>query len=150
MMPIVIAMPVLQTGFMPMFNPLSAPPTTSDAAMSWATAYVNYVNAGGIFATPKKASLVSALTSAFNPELSGGGPAALMAALASFWVGLQVPAQAGAVLAFIPAGSTESRQPSNATPEQQAIGLATVIHNLTMMSVWVKPHAPPVPPMLIL
>lgn len=132
-----------------MFVKETAPATTELAAQAWAQAYVSYVIAGGIpAAVLKQGAFANALRTAFNPALLGGGPALLLSAMNVFWIGLPVPAQAGAVSLFIPLSpNTNSPQPPNATPQQQANGLAQVIAALTMGAVKVQPFVPgpPVP-----
>jgi hypothetical protein len=148
-MPVATATPVLASGFLPMFVPATAPATTQASAQMWANAYANYLVAGGIPAAKlKQAVLANSLTTAFNPNLAGGGPALFLQALALYWIGMPVPAQAGAVSLFAPiAPNVNNPQPDNATPQQQANGLAQVIAGLTMGAVKVQPFVPgpPVP-----
>lgn len=124
-----------------MFVPETSPAETRAAAVAWAAAYTDYVVAGGIPARPRQSMFADALTTAFNPALAGGGPALFLSAFQVFWVGLPVPAQTGIVVAFVPVGSVNSPQPDNATPAQQANGLATVISTLTLGAV--KVQVPP-------
>jgi hypothetical protein len=125
-----------------MFIPETSPASTSAAAKTWARAYTKYAVAGGVPATPKEASFARALEKAFNPELAGGGPALFVQALQTFWLGLPVPQQsAGVVTAVIPASGVTSSQPNNATPQQQANGLAKVISTFTLKAV--KVTVPP-------
>jgi hypothetical protein len=132
-----------------MFTPKTAPATTAAAATAWAAAYVAYIEAGGIpTAATRQSVFADALTVAFNPELAGAGIALFVASFNVFWIGLVVPAQAGTVVSFIPVSpNVSSPEPDNATPQQQANGLATVIATLTLGSVLVQPFAPgpPVP-----
>lgn len=148
-MPLSVVTTTLASGFLPMFVPETAPLTTAQAASQWAQAYTAYVVAGGMpTAVTKQAVLANSLTTAFNPNLSGGGPALFLQALEAFWIGIAVPAQAGAVSLFIPLSpNVNSPQPDNATPQQQANGLAQVIAGLTLGAVKVQPFAPgpPVP-----
>ena len=148
-MPVATATSVLASGFLPMFVPATSPATTQASADAWAKAYIGYVVAGGIpTAAAKQSSFANALATAFNPTLAGGGPALFLSAMLSFWIGLVVPAQAGAVSIFAPLSpSVNSPQPDNATPQQQANGLAQVIAGLTLGAVKVQPFAPgpPVP-----
>ena len=144
-MPLATATPVLATGFLPLFTPGFS--TTAQAADAWARAYAQYVVAGGIpAAVAKQPGLAAALTQAFNP--AGNGIPAFLQALTVFWLGLPVPAQAGAVAAFLPVNpNLTSSQPPDATAVQQANGLAQVMARLTMGAVKVQPFAPgpPVP-----
>jgi len=134
----------LAQGFSILFDPELAPATTEDSARQWAKAYTNWVVAGGVGAAKAKESvLAAALTVAFNPELAGAGPGLLTKALSSFWMGLPVPEQLSIVVAVIPTGSVNSSQPDNATPEQQAQGLAQVISAFTLGAVKVQLTAPP-------
>jgi hypothetical protein len=144
-MPVAVVTPVLAAGFLPMFVPETSPSTTQASADAWAKAYVAYVVAGGIpAASAKQVTFANALASAFNPNLAGGGPALFLSAMLSFWVGLPVPAQVGVVTLFLPVSpSVNSPQPDNATPQQQANGLAQVISGLTLGAVKVQLTAPP-------
>jgi len=143
-MPLSAHIDKLANGFLPMFDPEQAPSTTPDAAKAWAKAYTNWAVFGGVTAaTGKESALASALTTAFNPELAGGGPPLFIQALTTFWAGLPVPEQAAVVFAIIPSGSVNSPQPDNATPQQQAQGLASVIAGFTLGSVKVQLLAPP-------
>jgi hypothetical protein len=144
-MPLAIVTPVLAAGFLPMFVPETSPSTTQASADSWAKAYVAYVVAGGMpAATAKKSALASSLATAFNPNLAGGGPVLFMQALATFWIGMPVPAQLATAILFAPLSpNVNSPQPANATPQQQANGLAQVIAGLTLGAVKVQLTAPP-------
>lgn len=148
-MPLAPVTPTLASGLLPMFVPETSPATTQASADAWAKAYVAYVVAGGMpGATAKQSALASSLATAFNPLLAGGGPVLFMQALSLFWIGMPVPAQAGAVSLFVPLSpNTNSPQPPDATPQQQANGLAQVIAGLTLGAVKVQPFAPgpPVP-----
>lgn len=148
-MPIIAVTSILAAGFLPMFTAATAPATARAAADAWAQAYVNYVQAGGMpAASAKQAVFAQALLQAFQPELAGGGPALFMQALSTFWLGMPVPAQVGAVSLFIPSSlSVVSPQSDQATPQQQSNGLAQVVAGLTLGSVKVQPFAPgpPVP-----
>jgi len=148
-MPVSVVTSVLTAGFLPMFIPETSPVTTSASAKAWAAAYVSYVAAGGIpAAIAKQSALASGLETAFNPNLSGAGPSLFLSALNTFWLGLPVPAQAGAVSLFLPLSPiVNSPQPPDATPQQQANGLAQVIAGLTLGAVKVQPFAPgpPIP-----
>lgn len=148
-MPLAVVTPTLAAGFLPMFVAETSPATTKASADAWAQAYVNYVIAGGMpGASAKQAAFANALATAFNPSLGGGGPALFLQAMNVFWLGMPVPAQAGAVSLFVPTSpSVNSPQPANATPQQQANGLAQVIAGLTLGAVKVQPFAPgpPVP-----
>lgn len=140
-MPLSAVTSVLAAGLLPMFVPETAPSTTANAARDWARAYTQYAVAGGVPATPKESVFVSALETAFNPELAGGGPPLFIQALSAFWISLPVPEQTGTVTAVIPTGSVNSPQPYNATPQQQANGLAQVIASFTLGAV--KVTVPP-------
>jgi len=140
-MPLANVTSVLATGLLPMFVAETAPSSTKDAAETWAQAYTDYALAGGIPATPKKRAFASALAAAFNPELAGGGPTLFIQALSVFWQGLPVPAQAGVVTGVVPTGGVTSQQPDDASPQQQADGLAAVISSFTLSAV--KVTVPP-------
>jgi hypothetical protein len=142
-MPVAAVTSVLAAGFRPMFAAATAPLTTAKAANDWARAYADYVVAGGIPAARiKQAAFATALVTAFDPALAGAGPALMIQALLTFWIGLPVPAQAGTVTAFIPLSlDVSSPQPDNATPEDEARGLAQVISGLTLGAV--KVTVPP-------
>ena len=142
---------VLARGFDILFDQKLAPQSTPDAARVWANAYANYALAGGVPAALSRTDqLATALTTAFNPELSGGGPPIFIQALSTFWIGQLVSSPVlGTVSAVIPVGSVTSQQPDDATPIQQADGLAQVIAGFTLGSVWVLPTAQPAPPVLI-
>jgi len=148
-MPVSIVTPVLAAGFLPMFVPETSPATTRDSARAWASAYVSYVVAGGIpAASAKQDAFAAALETAFNPNLGGAGPSLFLSAMNVFWLLLPVPAQVGAVSLFIPTSpNVNSPQPPDATPQQQANGLAQVIAGLTLGAVKVQPFVPgpPVP-----
>ena len=149
-MPVVAVTSVLAAGLLPMFVAETAPATTSAAAKTWAGAYVAYVTAGGITGgQAKEDAFATALEAAFNPALGGAGPALFMSALGTFWIGLQVPAQTGVVTAFLPPSmSIDSPQPDDATPQQQANGLAQVISGLTLGAVQVTIPGPAITPLL--
>jgi len=148
-MPLSIVTSVLASGFLPMFVKETSPSTTRASADAWAKAYVAYVQAGGMpAASTRQTVFANALVSAFNPNLGGGGPALFLQAMNVFWLGLPVPAQVGAVSLFVPTSpNVNSPQPADATPQQQANGLAQVIAGLTLGAVKVQPFAPgpPVP-----
>lgn len=136
----------LARGFDILFDQEKSPQTTPAAAQVWANAYTNYAVAGGVAAAKaKEPVLASALTQAFNPNLAGGGPPLFIQALVAFWAGLPVPEQAGVVSAIIPSGGVNSPQPDDATPTQQADGLAATIAAFTLGSVKVQLLAPPNP-----
>jgi len=135
-MPITPVTPVLASGLLPMFKEATAPATTKLAAQLWAQAYTNYAIAGGIPALPNQIKLAADLEKAFKPELAGGGPPLFIGALAMFWLGLPVPYMTGVATAFTPTSSNvNSNQPDNATPENQANGLALVISGFTLGAV---------------
>jgi len=145
-MPLGAHITTLGDGFKILFDAEKAPQTTPEAARVWAKAYTDWAKIGGVpAATAKEAPLAAALTTAFNPELAGGGPPLFIQALVTFWAGLPVPEQAGIVSAIIPSGSVSSPQPDDATPDQQAQGLASVIAGFTLGSVKVQLLAPPNP-----
>lgn len=148
-MPLKSVEKVLAAGFLPMFNVETAAPSTREAAEVWAKAYTNYVVAGGIpAARAKEKGFAKALTAAFEPTLGGGGKSLFLAAMKIFWIGLPVPAQAGAVSIFAPRSTNvDSPQPGDATPQDQANALAKMIAGLTLGAVKVQPFAPgpPVP-----
>lgn len=128
-----------------LFDPELAPITTPDSARVWAKAYTDWAVIGGVVAArAKEPVLATALTAAFNPELGGAGPALFIQAIVAFWAGLPVPQQLGIVSAVIPTGSVSSPQPDDATPEQQAQGLAQVIAGFTLGAV--KVQVLPTPP----
>lgn len=143
-MPLAIATPTLAAGMVPLFSPGSS--TSGQAADVFASAYVQYAVAGGIpAAVTRRQALASALAQAFSSP--GGGIPLFLQALASFWIGLPVPAQAGAAL-FVPINpDLTSPQPPDATPIQQANGVAQMMARLTLGAVKVQPFAPgpPVP-----
>lgn len=146
-MPLTSQTPVLARGFDILFDQELAPVTTPDSARVWAKAYTTYVVSAGIpTATAKEAPLAAALATAFNPELAGGGPALFVQALSVFWLGLVIPYMlGGTVTVVVPTGSVNSPQPDNATPLQQADGLALTIAGFTLGAVKVLvPGAPPV------
>ena len=154
-MPLTSQTPVLARGFDILFDQRFAPTTTPDSARVWAQAYTAYAVSAGIpTASAKEAIFASALTVAFNPELAGGGPSLFIQALSAFWFGLPIPYppfNGGFVTAVIPAGSVNSPQPDDATPLQQADGLAQTIAAFTLGSVWATPNPiPPGVPILIL
>jgi len=135
-MPMAVVTPVLAQGLLPLFQVETAPSTTKGAAEVWADAYTKYAIAGGIPATPKQLGLAADLETAFNPELAGGGPSLFITALATFWMGLPVPYMAGTVALFSPSSSNvNSEQPDDATPVDQANGLAQVISGFTLSAV---------------
>lgn len=142
-MPVAVVTPVLAVGLVPLFRAETAPTTTRKAAEGWAQAYANYLVAGGIpEAQSRRSTLTGLLEHAFNPVLGGGGPSLFMNALQTFWLGMSIPAQAGVATAFIPATTNlNSPQPANATPEQQANGVALLISRLTLGAV--KVTVPP-------
>jgi hypothetical protein len=143
-MPVAPQTPKLARGFDILFDQEKSPATTPDAARVWAKAYTDYAVAGGVTAArAKEPVLAAALTTAFNPELAGGGPPLFIQALQAFWLGLPVPEQLAVVVAVIPSGSVNSPQPDNATPKQQADGLAATIAAFTLGSVKVQLTAPP-------
>ena len=135
-MPLTPVTPVLAQGLLPMFIVETAPSTTRAAAQQWARAYTAYAVAGGIPALPNQAALALDLEKAFNPELAGKGPPLFIGALSKFWMGLPVPYMAGAVALFAPTSSNvNSEQPDDATPQDQANGLAQVISGFTLSAV---------------
>lgn len=150
-MPLAGQEPVLARGFDILFDQKLAPQTTPESANVWAKAYADYALAGGVAGAQSRVGpLTAALTTAFNPELAGGGPPLFIQALAAFWLGQAVLSPVpGTVSAVIPAGSVTSKQPNDATPTQQADGLAQTIAAFTLGSVWVLPTAQPAPPVLI-
>src|SRR5690606_38999848 len=84
----------------------------------------------------RQLQLATDLTKAFDPERLGQGPSLFLQALAAFWIGMPVPAQGGTVTAFTPVSLTVNNpQPDNATPREQARGLAQVISGLTLGAV---------------
>jgi hypothetical protein len=145
-MPLSPQIPQLGQGFLVLFDPELAPITTPDSARVWAQAYTAWAIVGGVVAAaPKESLLASALTVAFNPNSGGAGPALFIQAIVGFWMGLPVPEQLGVVSAVIPTGSVDSPQPPDATPQQQAQGLAQVIAGFTLGAVKVQLIAPPNP-----
>jgi len=144
-MPVVAVTSVLAAGLLPMFTTGSSPSTTRASAEAWAQAYIAYVTAGGVVGgQAKETAFAAALETAFNPNLSGGGPALFLSAMSSFWIGLQVPAQLATATIFVPSSpSVDNPQPDDATPQQQANGLAQVIAGLTLGAVKVMLIAPP-------
>lgn len=150
-MPLAPQVSVLAQEFLILFDPELAPVTTPDSAKTWAKSYVQWCLAGGIpEAKAREPVLASALTVAFNPELGGGGPALFTQALLAFWMGMTIPEQAGIVVSFLPTGSTNSPQPDDATPLQQAQGLAQTISAFTLGAVKVQspPTTGPIVPLL--
>lgn len=152
-MPLTTQTPVLARGFDILFDQKRAPSTTADAAKAWAQAYTTYAESAGIpLARARETVLASALTTAFNPELGGGGPSLFIVALATFWVGLVIPYMVGTgpslASSVIPSGSVDSPQADDATPLQQADGLAQTIAAFTLNSVKVLVPAAPGPPIL--
>ena len=146
-MPLATQTPVLARGFDILFDQELSPQTTPDAARVWAQAYTSYAVSAGIpTAKAKEPALANALITAFNPELAGGGPVLFVQALSVFWLGLVIPYMAaGTVTAVIPTGSVNSPHPDDATPLQQADGLAQTIAGFTLGAVKVLvPGAPPV------
>jgi len=148
-MPLATQTPVLARGFDILFDPELSPQTTLDAARVWAQAYTAYAVSAGIpLARTREALLASALAVAFNPELAGGGPALFVQALSVFWLGLPIPyTGTGVVSLVIPTGSVNSPQPDDATPLQQADGLAQTIAGFTLgaVKVLIPPATSPVP-----
>jgi hypothetical protein len=142
-MPVAVVTPVLTAGLVPLFRAATAPTSTRKAAVDWAKAYAGYLVAGGIpEAQSRRSSLANSLERAFAPELAGSGPVLFMSALQLYWMGMTIPAQAGVVTAFIPTTTNlNSPQPANATPEQQANGVALLISRLTLGAV--KVTVPP-------
>lgn len=147
-MPVAAVTSVLAAGLLPLFVPETAPATTPDAADQWAKAYTDYIVAGGISAVHKQSAFAAALTTAFNPELAGGGPPLFIQALQVFWLGLPVPQQGGTVVLFTPTTTNvDSPQPDDATPQDQADALAQVLSSFTLgaVKVQVGPPGPIVP-----
>lgn len=152
-MPLTPQTPVLARGFDILFDQELAPVTTPDSARVWAQAYTAYAVSAGIpTAKAKEAPLAGSLTVAFNPELAGGGPPLFIQALSVFWLGLVIPYMIGTgpsvVTLVAPSGSVDSPQPDDATPLQQADGLAATIAAFTLGSVKVLVPAAPGPPVL--
>jgi hypothetical protein len=147
--PVAAVTSVLATGLLPMFVVETAPTTTRRSAEQWAMAYTNYAVAGGVIAAvSRRVAFANALETAFNPELSGGGPPLFMSTLSQFWIGLPVPGQLGVVALFTPSSTNvDSPQSANATPQDQANGLAAVIASITLGSV--KVQVLPTPPGVI-
>lgn len=151
-MPLSTQTPILARGFDILFDKNLAPTTTEDSARVWANAYTSYAVSAGIpLAKAKESIFASSLTVAFNPNLAGGGPILFIQALTVFWLGLPIPYMVGigpgVVSAVIPTGSINSPQPDDATPLQQADGLAQVIAGFTLGSVKVivPPATAPIP-----
>lgn len=140
------AMPVLARGFLPLFDFEHPATETPAAAKVWASAYSAYAIAGGVggISPGRIANLEADLTIAFNPESNGGGRSPFLTAMAKFWMGLAAP-PGGIVVLFLPSGSIDSPQSDDATAEQQAQGLAQIIHGLTMVSVKVLVPPGPLP-----
>ena len=139
-MPLTSQTPVLARGFDILFDQELAPITTPDSARAWAQAYTGYAVSAGIpTAKAKESPLATALTTAFNPELAGGGPPLFIQALSVFWLGLVIPYMVGTgssiVTIVAPSGSVNSPQPDDASPTQQADGLAATIAGFTLGSV---------------
>lgn len=151
-MPLTPQTPVLARGLDILFDHERAPTTTAGAAKAWAKAYTDYAVAGGVTAaTSRENILAGALTTAFNPELAGGGPPLFIQALQAFWLLLPVLLPpAGIVSAVVPVGSVNSPQPDDASPTQQADGLAQTIATFTLGSVWVQPTPPPAAPSVLI
>ena len=147
-MPVALQTSKLARGLRILFDPENAPLTTRGSAKVWAAAYTDYAIAGGVAAAKaKEPVLASALTKAFNPESGGGGPSLFVSALKLFWAGLPVPEQVGFVINVFPSGSVDSPQPDDATPDEQAQGLAAIIAGFTLGSVkvFINPAGPIVP-----
>lgn len=149
-MPLTNQTPKLARGFDILFDQEKAPTTTPGSAKAWARAYTDYALAGGVpAARAKEPVLAAGLAQAFVPELAGAGPPLFIQALIAFWIGLPVPGQGGAVIAVAPTGSVFSPQPPDATPTQQADGLAATIAAFTLGSVKVQVGPPgPIVPLL--
>jgi hypothetical protein len=144
-MPLTSQTPVLARGFDILFDQELAPVTTPDSARAWAQAYTAYAVSAGIpLAKTKEVPLAGALTVAFDPTLGGGGPPLFIQALQVFWLGLPIPYMPGGVVSVVaPSGSVNSPQPDDATPLQQADGLAATIAGFTLGSVKVLVPGPP-------
>lgn len=135
-MPLATQTSVLARGFDILFDQEKSPSTTPAAAKVWARAYVDYaISAGIVAAKSRETVFAGALNVAFNPELAGGGPSLFIQAFQALWVGLAVPHMGGVVLGVIPTGSVNSPQPDDATPREQADGLAQTIAGFTLGSV---------------
>ena len=148
-MPLVDQIQTLARGFDILFDPELSPQTTVGAARVWAQAYTAFALAAGIpAAKAKEDAFATALATAFNPNLAGGGPPLFIQAFVVFWAGLPIPYMGtGVVSAVIPTGSVNSPQPDDATPVQQADGLAQVIAGFTLgaVKVLISPAPSPVP-----
>lgn len=145
-MPLADQISVLARGFDILFDQENGPSTQAEAAKAWAQAYVNYALAAGIpDSAARKDSFAAALTAAFNPELAGGGRILFTQAFQVFWLGLSVPYMGGVVSLVTPVGSLDSPQPEDATPKQQADGLAQTIAAFTLGSVKVLVGGTPPP-----
>lgn len=139
---------ILARGFDILFDQELSPQTTPEAAKTWSQAYTDWAVSAGIpLARTREVPLTGALTTAFNPELSGGGPPLFIQALSVFWLGLVIPYMAGTVSAVVPTGSVDSPQPDDATPLQQADSLAQTIAAFTLsaVKVLIPPAGVPVP-----
>lgn len=145
-MPLAGAIGTLATGFLPLFDPGEA--TTAGAARVWANAYFSYALLGNVLPPPPKRTLLAEdLSTAFNPELAGGGRALFLQALSTFWIGIPATVPPGTVGIFIPSGGLDTDVSNDATPAEQANALADLIHQLTIKSAKVVPTVPgpPVP-----
>jgi hypothetical protein len=156
-MPLTTQTSVLARGFDILFDPKLAPVTTPDSARAWAKAYTAYAVSAGIpLAQGREYALAGALTSAFDPNLAGGGPPLFIQALGVFWVGLLIPyipsnpPMTSTALPLIPSGSvTPPPQPEDATTQQKADTLAATIAAFTLGSVKVLVPAVPASPVTI-
>lgn len=140
------ALPLLAQGFLPLFSLENPASETAIAAQTWALAYSAYATAGGVSGIDpgRMAAFRADLTEAFNPDSNGAGRSPFLGAMAKFWLGLAAP-PGGVVVLFLPSGSIDSPQSDDATPAQQAQGLAQIIHGLTMVSVKVLVPPGPLP-----
>lgn len=155
-MPLGPQTPVLARGFDVIFDQENSPTTTPGAAQAWAKAYTDYAVSAGIpLARSRETVFASALTSAFNPSLAGGGPALFIQAISAFWLGLLIPyvpsnpPMSAVVTVVAPSGSVNSPQPDNATSLQQADGLAATMAAFTLGSVKVLAPQSPSAPVLV-
>jgi len=150
-MPLTTQTSVLARGFDILFDAELAPQTTPDSAKAWAKAYTAYAVSAGIpLATGRESALAGALTTAFNPNLAGGGPPLFIQALSVFWLGLLIPYMVGVppnasfVTVVAPSGGvTPPPLPEDVTTQQQADALATTIAAFTLGSVKVLVPAAP-------
>ena len=153
-MPFIPQRHVLVSGFRDVFDQENPIESTPKAGALWSRTYSDYSDAGGLakpIVLAAKPILTLGWTTAFNPELLGGGIVLWVQALAVFWTGMPVPGTSVAnglpgVAAFLSLPFDPNLPLSNApSPEQQAQALATKVHAYTLENVVVTTASGPSP-----